>query len=700
MKTQHIEFSTNKIIKLIISLILCIIVMCVSVNAESKEYIYDAWNNSVPSPATYSFKSKLANDDFGDKGLKDPSDLFVDENGYIYIADSGNNRIVILNSDFTFIKEITNYFEDEIEKQIIQPKGIYVDADNIYICEPENKRIIKLDSQQQLLSVFQKPETELYPDNIEFKPSKVVVNHLGTVFALVDGLYLGAISYDCDGEFLGFYGANDVEITISLLLDYAWKQIMSQEQVDNMKRYVPIAFSGFDVSKDNFIYTCTNTAESSLYEIRKLNAMGNDVIINYPHNLSSANNNYGDLEEGWFLGQHEDTQFVDIFINDDSLIFALDYKRGKVFQYDQEGILLNVFGGIGSQDGAFSIPTAIDGHNNYLYILDKADGTVSIFEKTEHGVLLETAIKLHNSGNYVDAKETWIQIIKQNNNSTVANIGIGKALYEEGNYKEAMNYFKMGYDRNGYSRAFEQYRMTTIRNWFPIIFIAIVGILLMLYLKFKLQIRVNLPFVQKAKLTNTYGVLTSPLNTFEKLKYYGNWKLYPSFIILLLLFMVLSIEKQYTNFKFNYNNIDDINIVLIAVAVFSVASAWSVINWAITTLMEGKGKIKEIWIATAYCLLPYIIATLLKVILSHYFIIEEAAFLGIIQFIGMAWSVLLIFGASATIHDYTFNRNIGSLILTLLGILFVVFLLVLFFGLIQHVTQFVQTIYMEYMIRS
>ena len=115
--------------------------------------------------------------------------------------------------------------------------------------------------------------------------------------------------------------------------------------------------------------------------------------------------------------------------------------------------------------------------------------------------------------------------------------------------------------------------------------------------------------------------------------------------------------------------------------------------------MDGKGKLREIFCATSYALIPYAAAKVFCVCLSHFVIMEEGAFLTVIEAFALLYSVFIFMAAMMTIHDYTLMKATFSVALSAAGIVFVLFLLVLFFGLLQQVTLFAQTIYMELQLR-
>ncbi len=451
-------------------------------------YNYNAWNRSVPSPIGYEPVAHYTGTSIGVGEFANPSDLFVTKNGDIYISDTDNNRIIVMDKNFHLISIIDHINGSSEAIQLKAPCGLFVDEQgNIYIAQALRQRVVKIDKNCNYITQYTKPVSDLISDSIQFAPLKVIVNSMGTVFVLVDGLYLGAIMYNQSGKFFGFYGSNKVEITLSLLADYMWKKILTQTQINKMSMYVPIQFSNFDIDSQNFIYTCTQTSQSTSNQITKLNALGYNVLRAQTKNISSSTYEYGDLEKGWFMGQSIQTKFVDVCINKDGFIFGLDSTRGRIFEYDQESKLLQIFGESGNQLGAFKTPVAIGDLGENILVLDSTKGNITVFAPTEFGSLVNQGVLLYNQGDYENAKSIWQNVLSYDVNYVLAYGGIGKALFQAGKYNEALEYLKYGFDRQSYSEAYKEYRTVLIRNYFPYVATVLSALIIFLFIFIKLK---------------------------------------------------------------------------------------------------------------------------------------------------------------------------------------------------------------------
>ena len=74
---------------------------------------------------------------------------------------------------------------------------------------------------------------------------------------------------------------------------------------------------------------------------------------------------------------------------------------------------------------------------------------------------------------------------------------------------------------------------------------------------------------------------------------------------------------------------------------------------------------------------------------------DEAVFIDTVYILGLGWSAVLVFSAIRAVHQYSFLKTIGAIILTISAMLIMLFLLVLLLSLLQQVYVFVYSIYTE-----
>ena len=189
--------------------------------------------------------------------------------------------------------------------------------------------------------------------------------------------------------------------------------------------------------------------------------------------------------------------------------------------------------------------------------------------------------------------------------------------------------------------------------------------------------------------------VTHPFEGFEDMRWKKSGSLKVAFLIVFLLFLATIADGRLYGFQFGVTYDKTFNIIPYIVKSIVLFAAWVVGNWSICTLLDGEGTMKNICIYSAYALVPYIAQIFITTILSHFLIQDEVVFIQAIRIIGTGWSVILLFSAIKSVHQYSFGKTVFAVVLTIAAMLIMLFLLVLFMSLIQQVYIFISTIYTE-----
>lgn len=447
-------------------------------------YNYNSYYASVPAPNIYGQDRCITGGTLGIKSFNNPEDIFVEkETQIVYVLDSGNKRVVMLDDNLGYMGVIDKYYDNGKEMEVGNMTGIYVvPSIGIYLADADNSRILCIDFKGNLIHTYGKPDSNLYTQKT-FLPQKVLVDSAQNVYAICTGAYQGAVVYDSSGRFTGYYGSTKVIPTVKIIMESFWKKIMTREQTGAMERYVPVEYVNFDIDNSDFIYTVTQTQNSiSKDTIRKLNPAGSNIM--------KTENAFGDLETYVEQNNIGITQFYDIHVDEDGFIYALDITGEKIFEYDSDGNLISVFGRMGSQNGTFKHAVAVDSMGSTILVLDKRKNDLTSFELTEFGKYVHDAIMLYNKGLYEQAEKPWLEVIKRDSNYEMAYVGLGKAAMNMYRYEEAMGYFKLGNNRIDYSKAYKQYRVDFVRDHFTIITACILlAILILLLIKHRKRLK-------------------------------------------------------------------------------------------------------------------------------------------------------------------------------------------------------------------
>jgi len=453
----------SNLTKRIVAVFLCLVFVLLNIgeNVKANDIPYDTYNYDYReymhyTPAAYipagnisTLAMTLDGEPIGK--LNNPQDMCQAPNGDIYICDTGNNRIVVLDNKMqNVLRIIANFDNDGKADKFNQPYGVCVSENNkLYVADSQNRRIVVMETDGSYIKKIDNPQSESLDDGYVFTPLKVTVDYADRVYVIASGMFEGIMVFESTGEFASFFGT--IDVTISLWEKF-WKRLATKEERSNQKLFIPTEFTGLDIDPKGFVYA-TNIDSNGIQGVRRLNPKGEDVI------KKGENENVGgDL---WIDGTSDfsgPSQFTDVVYRENGIYSCLDRRRGRIFSYDHEGNLLYIFGGLGTQEGTFQLPVAIEDIGGRLVVLDATKGEIITFEETEYGKLINDAVSLRYDGNEASAVDLWHRVLELDENNELANTGIGKAYLTAGDYENAMKYLEIGMNREYYSIAYRRYR--------------------------------------------------------------------------------------------------------------------------------------------------------------------------------------------------------------------------------------------------
>ena len=503
-------------------LFICLALMC-GICAAGKEsgeiyappqafssYTYDYWNNPVECPDPYVVVKTLTGVDLGIGDMKKPNDIFADDSGFLYIAVSGDkpedNRLIKLDGQLNVIKAWQGYTDSKgAAIPFSDPQGVFVKADgDIYLADGLSKNIYHMDKNCVIKRIIGAPVSEnssIIDEKFteRYRPSKLVVDASERIHVVAGNVNEGIVEFDPDGQFEGFLAAGKVNASA---IEILWKKLSTQEQLERSTDFVPIEYNNISLDREDFVFASMASIDSSVVMreirsrtgseqgalVRRLNMLGQDILrrkgFGPPVGDLAVDETVDNMDAGYAGISH----IADVACGENGCYTVIDDNRCRIFTYDSEGCLLYAFGGPDQTAGGFRSPNSIAQSEEYLYVLDNSTHAVTMLARTYFGNTVAEAIAAQENGEYARSMECWQKVLELDGNYDWAYSGIGKALYQNGEYREAMKMFKLGNNRTWYSRAFKEYSNAQIARYFaPVCAVLAAVLILIAVLRFILK---------------------------------------------------------------------------------------------------------------------------------------------------------------------------------------------------------------------
>ena len=689
---------------------------------------YDTYTYSIDgvpmmSPTAYVADQTYRWYDMGlDKPLNSTTDIFADSDGNIYLADKGNNRVVVLNKYYSHVATIDTYVDEYgREQSLLAPQGLYVTNPDdpvgsyIYVCDTGNCRIVIFDREYNYVRTINRPDVdESLLSSEQFVPQAIAVDLYGRIFIVSSEINKGVLVLSGEGDFTGFIGQQKVK---GNFIDQIWQSFMSdEERANQIKLSVP--FNNITVDEYGFIYVTTHHIDAAdrfaalrsksadFSPVKKLNSTGIEIM-----KRNGFFDPSGEVVDSFHM--EEVSTIKDVALGPEGSWTLLDYDRSRLFTYDQNGNLLFAFGDRGSQLGngedlaGLTYQTVeIDGEKvHYILLLDKDGSTnsfkIQIYSPTDYCDTIMNALRNQNEHNYAESIDYWQEVLTKNNNFDLAYIGIGKALYSQAKYDEAQDMLEKAYETEYASKAFSEQRKAIMgKILIPVVIVAV--IVLVAIAKFlgyakKKNKAATLKVGRKTyweELLYPFHLVFHPFDGFWDLKHEKRGSVRAATTILaitIISFFYNSVGKGYLhNPRGTYSTIF-VQILSIAVPVL----LWTVANWCLTTLFDGEGGLKDIYIATCYSLSPLPVFVFISTVLTNVMTVSEGSMVSLIITVGFAWVIMLLFFGTLVTHDYSLGKNIITILGTIVAMVVIMFVAILFSSLVVKMVTFVISLVTE-----
>jgi tetratricopeptide (TPR) repeat protein len=618
---------------------------------------------------------------FGDITLNNPQDITFDDNDVMYIADRNLGFILVYDEESQQTKTIG-------EGILKGPTGVHIGSDgHVYVADFINKKAYQFAPNDQnmyeLVQTYEKPlNSPFFSESDPFDPTKITTDNANNVYVLLAGNINGLAQYKNDGTFFGYFGGNRIPASWQNTVTFLFFDEATRR---NLFQIIPDPVYNIATDQDGLILTTTKGLDGYL----KLN------IANFVLNQSI-----------WGYDNNED-----LYVGPYETIFAVT-SEGYIVEYGPDGSVLFIFSGTDTSNiqGLFQNPTGIAVNSkSQIYVIDNQTKSLQVFIPTSFANLVHSAIELYQDGRYIEALEPWQKVLEQNALFDLANQGLGDAYFAQMDYEQALYYYEVARNRQGYSDAFWEVRNDVLLNSGTFIVLFLFGILAFsiggkylklndILLKPVHLINAKIKDVQLVKeLKFGWYLMTHPVDGYYGIKRENKASYLSATLYFFSFFIVYLIFIFETNFLFNPLIRSQIDIFEQIISIFLPFILFVLANYLVCSIRDGEGSFKDVYIATSYSLLPAIIGLPLVTLMSQGITLNEAFLFDFAMSIIYGLTGFYMIMMIKEIHYYEMKATIGNLLITIftavmiLVIVFIVYLLLgevvqLFLDIIREVT--------------
>ena len=717
----------KKITKIIV-LLLALVMLFGTVSAFAvtpyETYTYSIDGLPLQSPPAYDATQVLDSLAMGIGKISDTpnlvsaSDITTDVDGDVYISDTGNNRVVVLDKYYNAKAIISSYELNGKTYTFNKPQGLFVtnpaisetgEGKQIYVCDTGNNQIVVFDADYKYVRTITRPENNILAEEA-FKPCAIAVDIYGRIFITSTACFEGVIVLSSEGDFTGFIGAQKVSYSV---FEMIWRKFQTKEQRENSKSKLAVPYNNIAVDDEGFVYVTTSSTDkdhmnqqfgaiksksASESPVKKLNSAGDEIM---------KRNGFFDPGGEVDVDSDEVSLIIDVAVGSEKSWTILDSRRNRLFTYDQNGNLLFAFGDRGDSLGNGENFIGMTYHKvdgvYYLVVLDNSTVgyKINVYTPTPYYDTIMNALHNQNQHNYSASITCWQDVLTLNNNFDLAYIGIGKALFQQGKYEDAQKMLANAYEVDQYSKAFTELRQQFIQKYLLLLVIGaavlIFGIVKFLgYAKKKNKVT-TLKVGRKTyweELLYAFYLVFHPFDGFWDLKHEKRGSVRASLTFMALTVIAFFYQAIGQGYTFNPRG-DYSTIFMQLAAVLVPLILWCVANWCLTTLFDGEGSFKDIVVATGYSCAPLPLFVIISTVLTNVMTAGEGQIVSLLVTIGYVWVGILLFFGMLVTHDYTINKNFVTTLGTIVAMAVIMFVTILFSSLVAKMVTFVIAVVTE-----
>lgn len=618
-----------------------------------------------------------------DLPLSSPEDMFLAPDGALYIADTGNGRIVRLDDTLQVAAE---YGVGALDA----PTGVSVDArGTMYIADAGSNSIVILDRDGHLVRRFGRPTEPLFGAAREFLPRRIAVDARENLYVVSEGSIDGLVMMNTSGGFIGYFGANRADMSLRMVLQ---RLFLSDEQLDQFIRNEAASPSNVTIDAQSLVYTVT-AGTDRWQSIRKFTVSGRNL----------------------FERVFGSTSFRDIHVSQDGLMAAVA-ADGRIFEYDSNGTMLFRFGGLDRGDqrlGLLSNPTAIERLGEQLVVLDRDKNALVLYGVTDFARRVHEGVRLFVNGFYAEARPYFEQVLNDNGLVLMAYQGIADAEFSAGDYAGALPYYRYANDRDGFSETFWELRNAVLQRYLGAALGALVfgWAALSVFGRLERQRHWLDPLRRLGRAARRVRLLDDvvymfrfirhPADGFYEVRYRQRGSLLFALLVYAWIVAVRLVTLYLTSFIFSpFSATWQIEVETEILYTVVLIVLWNAANYLVATISDGEGSLRQVIIGTAYSLFPYTLFALPLALLSNLLTLNEVFIYTFSSQLMLFWCGVMLVIMVMEVHNYSFAETVRNLLTTLFTMAIFLLTAYILYVLFSQLYEFVMAIIREVGLRG
>jgi len=213
----------------------------------------------------------------------------------------------------------------------------------------------------------------------------------------------------------------------------------------------------------------------------------------------------------------------------------------------------------------------------------------------------------------------------------------------------------------------------------------------------KNRVRSKNTFIVQMK--HMFYMLKHPIDGFTALRFEQKGGYWGALILLVIAFITLVVMKLYTSFSFNMVEIRRVNLLALLFQYSLIWLGWVVSNYLVSSIYRGEGRFKDVFVGSAYALIPLILIGIPLTIVSTVMTLSEQAIFDFLQNVLYIWTGCMVFWKIQSLQNYSFGETVVNIFLTIVAFLTLAILALVVLGLSSDLKDFIYEVYQEVRLR-